>query len=303
MILPALVVKELQTWLHGRLTFAAFTALVLATSVLVFLLGLLVLAPDANAAPTLFSTASTTSTTNLLVTNRALFLFGAVGICVVLAAAVVAPAVAASAFAGERERGTLDLLLLNGQGAGRVVLGKLLAALIFSLLLLVVAAPLFAPSWSFGGVQLEQLAAFAAVLVAATALFVAIGILFAAIFERPLTASLFAQAASLFLLFGTLGVHFGVNGLGGADAARSVLWLNPFLALLSIGGSVTESFARQAPIAVRSAMALPPVALPGMVLPAWALASMLWLALTALFTFVASVVIDPYHPLKVRGVR
>ncbi len=303
MILPALIVKEFQTWLRGRMTFAAFTALVVATSVLVFLLGLLVLAPDANAAPTLFSTAGTTATGNLLVTNRALFLFGVVGVCVLLSAAVVAPAVAASAFAGERERGTLDLLLLHGPGAGRVVLGKLLAALAFSLLLLVVAAPLFAPAWSFGGVSFAPIAGFFVVTVTATAVFTALGIFFGAVFSRPLTAALFAQGVSLFLLFGTIGVHLGVNGLGGADAARSLLWLNPFLALLSAGGSVTEAFARQAPTAVRSAVALPPTALPGLIVPAWGVAAVLWLALAALLAFVASVVIDPCHPLKVRRVR
>src|SRR5712671_6411416 len=91
-LIGALVVKEFQTWLRGRLTFAAFTLLVLLVSLLVFLLGMLILAPDANAAPALFSTTSTTSS-NILVANRAIFLFGAVGLCVLLAAAVVAPSV------------------------------------------------------------------------------------------------------------------------------------------------------------------------------------------------------------------
>ena len=77
-LIGALVIKEFQTWLRGRLTFAAFTLLVLLVALLVFLLGVLILAPDANAAPALFSTTSTTST-NLLVANRAIFLFGAVG--------------------------------------------------------------------------------------------------------------------------------------------------------------------------------------------------------------------------------
>ena len=53
-LIGALVVKEFQTWLRGRLTFAAFTLLVLLVSLLVFLLGMLILAPDANAAPALF---------------------------------------------------------------------------------------------------------------------------------------------------------------------------------------------------------------------------------------------------------
>src|SRR4029078_9341351 len=59
-LIGALVIKEFQTWLRGRLTFAAFTLLVLLVALLVFLLGVLILAPDANAAPALFSTTSTT---------------------------------------------------------------------------------------------------------------------------------------------------------------------------------------------------------------------------------------------------
>ena len=125
-LIGALVIKEFQTWLRGRLTFAAFTLLVVLVALLVFLLGLLILAPDANAAPALFSTTSTTSS-NILVANRAIFLFGSVGLCVILAAAVVAPALSASAFATERERGTLDLLLLQGPGPLRIVLGKVLS--------------------------------------------------------------------------------------------------------------------------------------------------------------------------------
>jgi len=131
---------------------------------------MLILAPDANAAPALFSTTSTTST-NLLVANRAIFLFGAVGLCVILAAAVVAPAVAASAFAAERERGTLDLLLLQGPGPARIVLGKVLAALIFSLLLLAVGVPFFRPRLVFGGVQPDQIIALVTILCTVTLFF------------------------------------------------------------------------------------------------------------------------------------
>ena len=66
-LIGALVIKEFQTWLRGRLTFALFTIFVLVVALLVFLLGLLILAPDPNTAPALFSTTSTTSP-NLLVT-------------------------------------------------------------------------------------------------------------------------------------------------------------------------------------------------------------------------------------------
>src|ERR1044071_6732382 len=183
-LIGALVIKEFQTWLRGRLTFAAFTLLVLLVALMVFLLGTLILAPDANAAPALFSTTSTTST-NLLVANRAIFLFGAVGLCVILAAAVVAPAVSASAFAQERERGTLDLLLLQGPGPARIVLGKVLAALVFSLLLLAVGAPVFAPAWPSRRRQPDQVIALITILCTATLFFCALGVFFGALLRGP----------------------------------------------------------------------------------------------------------------------
>src|SRR6267143_896463 len=247
-LIGALVIKEFQTWLRGRLTFAAFTLLVLLVSLMVFLLGMLILAPDANAAPALFSTTSTTST-NLLVANRAIFLFGAVGLCVILAAAVVAPAVSASAFANERDRGTLDLLLLQGPGPARIVLGKVLAALIFSLLLL-------------------------------------------------------AQGIALFVIFGTLGLHLAFFILGGNDMFRPLLWLNPFLALLSGGGTATDAFARGAPAAYRTVLSLPPQSwAPGLLLPAWVIGSLAWTALAVLLVIGAAIAIEPTHPLKGRRSR
>ena len=302
-LIGALVVKEFQTWLRGRLTFAAFTLLVLLVSLLVFLLGLLILAPDANAAPALFSTTSTTSS-NILVANRAIFLFGAVGLCVILAAAVVAPSVAASAFAGERDRGTLDLLLLQGAGAGRVVLGKVVSALIFSLLLLAVGAPFFAPVWSFGGVQPDQVIALVTILCTATLFFSALGVFFGAVLKGALQAALFAQGVALFVLFGTLGLQLAFVIAGGNDILRPLLWINPFLALLSGGGAATDAFARGAPAAYRSVLSLPPQSwAPGLLLPAWVIASLAWTLLAVLLVVAAAVAIEPMHPLKGRRAR
>lgn len=302
-LIGALVIKEFQTWLRGRLTFAAFTLLVLLVALLVFLLGMLILAPDANAAPALFSTTSTT-TTNILVANRAIFLFGAVWLCVILAAAVVAPAVSASAFANERERGTLDLLLLQGPGPARIVLGKVLAALVFSLLLLAVGVPFFAPAWSFGGVQPDQVIAFVTILCTVTLFFCALGVFFGALMRGSLSASLFAQAVALFTVFGTLGLHVAFAMIGGNDMFRPLLWLNPFLALLSGGGAATDAFARGAPVAYRGVLSLPPQSwAPGLLLPAWVIGSLAWTALAVLLVIGSAIVIEPTHAIKIRRNR
>lgn len=302
-LIGALVVKEFQTWLRGRLTFAAFSLLVLLVAMMVFLLGTLILAPDANAAPALFSTTSTTST-NLLVANRAIFLFGAVGLCVILAAAVVAPAVSASAFATERERGTLDLLLLQGPGPARIVLGKVLAALVFSLLLLAVGVPFFAPAWSFGGVQPDQVIALITILCTVTLFFSALGVFFGALMPGSLQAALFAQGVALFVVVGTLGLDLAFAVLAGNDMFRPLLWLNPFLALLSGGGAATDAFARGAPAAFRGVLSLPPQSwAPGLLLPAWVIGSLAWTALAVLLVVGAAIAIEPTHPLKGRRAR
>lgn len=302
-LIGALVIKEFQTWLRGRLTFAAFTLLVLLVGMLVFLLGSLILAPDANAAPALFSSTSTTST-NLVVANRAIFLFGAVGLCVLVASAVVAPAVSASAFASERERGTLDLLLLQGPGPARIVLGKVLAALIFSLILLAVGIPFFAPAWSFGGVQGDQVIALITVVCTTTLFFCALGVFFGSFLTGSLQAALFAQGVALFMVFGTLGLHLAFAVLAGNDTFRPLLWLNPLLALLSGGGSTTDAFARGAPVAYRNVLSLPPQSwAPGLLLPAWVIGSLAWTALAVLLVIGAAIAIEPTHPLKGRRTR
>src|SRR4030088_1638767 len=302
-LIGALVVKEFQTWLRGRLTFAAFTLLVLLVSLLVFLLGMLILAPDANAAPALFSTTSTTSS-NILVANRAIFLFGAVGLSILLAAGVGAPPPAASAFAAERQRGTLDLLLLQGPGPVRIVLGKVLAALVFSLLLLAVGVPFFAPAWSFGGVQPDQVIALITIICTVTLFFCSLGVFFGALFNGALQASLFAQGIALFAVFGTLGLHLAFFILGGNDMFRPLLWLNPFLALLSGGGSATDAFARGAPAAYRSVLSVPPRSwAPGLFLPAWVIGSLAWTALAVVLVIGASIAIEPTHPMKGRRAR
>ena len=301
-LIGALVVKEFQTWLRGRLTFAVFSLMVLCLSILVYVLGLMVLAPEANAAPALFTNTGSTAPPGLIGSNRALFLFGGVGLCLLLAAAVVVPAISASAFAGERERGTLDLLLLEAPGSGRIVIGKVLAAVAFSVLVLLVAGPFFAPAWSFGGVQPEHVMSLLVVVLAATLLFSSVGVFFGALLPTALPAALFAQGIALFLLFGTLGLHLGVLALFSNDALRPLLWLDPFLALLSGGGVITEQFARQAPTAYRTSLTLPTTAwAPGLLVPGWVTGSLVWIVLAAALMFATSVAIDPCHPLRPRN--
>jgi len=195
-------------------------------------------------------------------------------------------------------------LLLQGPGPARIVLGKVLAALIFSLLLLAVSVPFFAPAWSFGGVQPDQVIALITILCTVTLFFSALGVFFGAVLNGALQAALFAQGVALFVVFGTLGLHLTFVVFGGNDIFRPLLWLNPFLVLLSGGGSATDAFARGAPAAYRSVLSLPAQSrVPGLLLPAWVIGSLAWTAMAVLFVVGAAIAIEPTHPMKGRRAR
>src|SRR5258708_39320970 len=69
-----------------------------------------------------------------------------------------APALAAGAISGERERQTLDVLLVSRVSAFGIVWGKLLASMAYAVLLILTALPIFAAVFLFGGIDFEQFA-------------------------------------------------------------------------------------------------------------------------------------------------
>lgn len=72
---------------------------------------------------------------------------------------LLAPALTADLISGERERQTLDLLLVTPLSRRQIVVGKLVAALGSLLLLIVLALPIQAIAVLIGGVGLEELLA------------------------------------------------------------------------------------------------------------------------------------------------
>jgi ABC-type transport system involved in multi-copper enzyme maturation permease subunit len=117
-----------------------------------------------------------------------------------------APALAAGAISGERERQTLDVLLVSRVSALGIVWGKLVASVAFMLLLILAALPLFAAVFLFGGIDAEQflvtqlLTVTTAVSLSATSLFLS------AVFRRTLTSTVASYTAAFASLVGTLVV-------------------------------------------------------------------------------------------------
>lgn len=115
---------------------------------------------------------------------------------------IIVPAQAATAISGERERETFDLLIVTLLPAWKIVLGKLLAALAYAVLLIVAVVPLMAIAFFFGGVTGTEVAIALVGLLVTAVLYGAVGILWSVIALRSMVATVMAQATNITVLLG-----------------------------------------------------------------------------------------------------
>jgi len=109
----------------------------------------------------------------------------------------VAPAFTAGAISGEREHQTYDLLKTTLLPARRIVWGKLLSALAYVVLLLVVAIPLQSLAFLMGGVTFEEVLLSLWMLVVTAVGYGTVGIFASALTRRTLNASVLTYTFAL----------------------------------------------------------------------------------------------------------
>ncbi|HEX6292445.1 MAG TPA: ABC transporter permease subunit [Herpetosiphonaceae bacterium] len=167
---------------------------------------------------------------------------------------IVVPGQAASALTSEKERETYDLLISTLLPPWKIIIGKLLAALAYAVLLIVAVIPFMAVSFFFGGVTLQEFLLALLGLLVTVILFGSIGILWSVIMRRSLAATIVTQATTVAVLLGIpfLMVVFAILFLSRPtepEWTRSgvflFLWLSfmslhPFLALGSSEILLTE---------------------------------------------------------------
>ena len=144
-----------------------------------------------------------------------LFSVLAVGLVVMLA--FITPALTVGAVSGERERRTLELLLVTRASPLGLAGGKLLGALLYILYLLVAALPAFALVFLFTGIPLLHLGMVMAVGVVTAIAYAALGLMLSALLKRTLVASVIAY---LVVLATVLGLPFISAVLGVAQQVR-----------------------------------------------------------------------------------
>lgn len=149
----------------------------------------------------------------------------------------IAPAFTAGAISGERERRTFNLLRTTLLPARKLVVGKLLSALAYIVLLLLVAVPLQSLAFLMGGISIEEVLLSVELLLVTAIGYGAVGLFFSAITRRTLTASIltytFALIATIALPLATLVLTIFTSSAGAPSSAFLQAVLTIALGLLA----------------------------------------------------------------------
>lgn len=102
----------------------------------------------------------------------------------------ISPSITSGSISGERERQTLDILLLTKMSYFSIVFGKLLSLLAMILLLIITALPIFMIVINYSGMTFSDIFILYLFFISVSAMFGSMGIFFSTIFKRTGVATL-----------------------------------------------------------------------------------------------------------------
>ncbi|WP_352400384.1 ABC transporter permease subunit [Anaerotignum sp.] len=114
------------------------------------------------------------------------------------------PALTAGSISGERERQTLDLLLVTKLSPFSIVIGKLLSSMAFVLLLIISTLPVFSIVFYFGSVGIGNLLTMICFTLTTAFMLGGISIFFSCIYKRTVVSIMLVYIITGVLCFGTL---------------------------------------------------------------------------------------------------
>jgi ABC-type transport system involved in multi-copper enzyme maturation permease subunit len=168
---------------------------------------------------------------------------------------ILAPASTAGAISLEREKQTLDLLTTTPISSLAIILGKLLSALSWILLLLLASIPVVALVFTFGGVGPDDVVKAYIVLLGTAFAYGAIGLFVSALVRRTQAATVINLVTVIFLTAGTAFIFIfwsamtGNSGFMPDEPVRrnenpiaalgkrppeALMWFNPFVAQVDV---------------------------------------------------------------------
>ncbi|WP_304509262.1 ABC transporter permease [Anaerotignum sp.] len=114
------------------------------------------------------------------------------------------PALTAGSISGERERQTLDLLLVTKLSPFSIVIGKLLSSMAFVLLLIVSTLPVFSIVFYFGSVGIGSVLTLVCFTLTTAYMLGGISVFFSCIYKKTVVSIMLVYIFTGILCFGTL---------------------------------------------------------------------------------------------------
>ena len=181
-------------------------------------------------------------------------MFTAIMFLLTLITLILAPASTAGAISLEREKQTLDLLTTTPISSLAIILGKLLSALSWILLLLAASIPIVALVFTFGGVAPDDVLRSYVILLGTAFCYGAIGLFVSALVKRTQAATVINLVVVIALTAGTAFIFLfwtamtGNSGFLPDRPARNenpiealtrrppeaLMWFNPFVAQVDV---------------------------------------------------------------------
>lgn len=301
----AVIIKEFVSRLQGRLSYALLTVMVASFTALTLGAFWLIVSTVPTIVPVIGSSVGSGATTtfpSLVVGYRGIFLFFAMGVSLLMALIVVAPAVAGSAISAEREEATFDLLITSGASARSIVLGKIVAAALFVSLLALTSIPGFTIAWYYGGVAWAEVLP-TLVLVAATAWFFAcLGVFSSSVSRSSVLAALYAYCGVFLVTLGSLALYLIGASLQIEPNVRPLLVFNPFASLLTVPDQIAAQVAQTLPFQYRALLDQPGFDLgtTGLRVPRWVFTAVVYVTAGLALAALSAMIIDPCDRLKAR---
>ncbi len=246
----AIMVKELRGRMRGRRAFVVLTFYLLVLAGFAWMVELIL-----EAQHTQFGGQAAQASARI---GQGVFI--ALLILETIMVVVLAPSFTAGGISQEREKQTLDLLAATPISSLAIVVGKLISALTYVLMLILASIPLTAIVFVYGGAGPEDVIRGYVVLLATAIGLGAIGVFFSALLRRTQAASVITYVALLVLTLGSVfiwvfwsamgarqTVEFRPGEEGGtftvpARPPEALFYLNPFVAQADVACGTETGF-------------------------------------------------------------
>ncbi len=226
-----IIAKELRGRMRGRRAFVTLTVYVMLIGLFVGLIYILLVSEG--------SYGSNWNPDTRQMVGK--FVFGTVVLLQLLMASIVGPGLTAGAISSERERQTLDILRTTLLPARSLVLGKLIAAVAFMLLMMVAALPVESLALFLGGVEMGEMFASVVMLVVTALAVCTLGVFYSSLMKRTQGATVAAYVTifSSYILL-VLVFLFGVVADPSGNDLLPTLFLWLMLASNPLSAAITS---------------------------------------------------------------